>query len=208
MRLADSGYHTLAVHGFSSSMFDRNTWYARLGFERSAFLPELEWDGVGMCDGTFPGGCDADVARWIGGRLTDGRDGRPMFVHWMTLNSHLPLPAADARSLSGECGEVGIEQEVVVCSWFTRVLTVRGADGSDARVAADGVCGCGRPCSAFYEHFGAGAVCEGSGTLGCADAAGSAGVVVAAGVVTGEASVRVVATEGVGGPDGGGDPPI
>jgi hypothetical protein len=123
-RLKSDGYHTLSVHGFTGGMFQRQQWYKRFGFENSVFLMELKQAGATMCGGPYPGICDADVARWIGDRLLTHRDERPDFVHWVTLNSHLPVPALDDNSLLQQCSVLGIDQEQSLCSWFTLVHRV------------------------------------------------------------------------------------
>ena len=88
---------------------------------------ELEHDGAALCDGALPGICDADVAQWIGTRLLATRDQHPMFVHWVTLNSHLPVPSLASKSQSGDCAVIGIDREPSLCSWFTRVLLVHNS---------------------------------------------------------------------------------
>lgn len=123
-RLKSAGYHTLAVHGFSPSMFHRWEWYRRFGFENSTFLPDLKQDGAAMCYGAFSGICDGDVAQWIAGRLLTHRDERPDFVHWVTLNSHLPVPDVGGNFSLQQCAAVGIDREEHLCSWFLLVLRV------------------------------------------------------------------------------------
>ena len=120
-----AGYRTLAVHGFTPGMFKRGDWYRRFGFQNSAFMPELLHDGATMCDGAFPGICDADVATWIGNRLQTDRDGKPTFIHWVTLNSHIPVPPLEEILSPKQCAVVGIEQQESLCSWFMRVLRVQ-----------------------------------------------------------------------------------
>ena len=122
-RLAALGYRTLAVHGFTPSMFNRKTWYRQMGFGESDFLPELARDGANGCDGAFPGACDADVAVWIKNRLL-GTPDEPTFVHWVTLNSHLPLPSHDDGAESHACVVLHIEQDHSLCTWFSRVELV------------------------------------------------------------------------------------
>jgi hypothetical protein len=131
-RLERDGYRTTAVHGFTPTMFRREEWYRRFGFEESDFLPELVRQGGAMCDGAFPGICDADVARWIEGRLMRPVDQRPAFIHWVTLNSHLPVPRMDGSLPTEECAAVGIEQQQSLCEWF---LLVHRVHDSVARVA-------------------------------------------------------------------------
>jgi len=123
-RLKNVGYRTLAVHGYAPGMFRRWEWYKRFGFEDSAFLLDLKHDGATMCNGAFPGICDADVAQWIGDRLLTHRDGKPDFVHWVTLNSHLPVPRLGKNIPLQQCAAAGIDRQEQLCSWFTLVRRV------------------------------------------------------------------------------------
>jgi hypothetical protein len=122
-RMNRLGYRTEAVHGFTPTMFERRTWYSKMGFADSTFLPELQRDGLGMCGGAFPGICDAEVARWIGARLEKDPD-KPKFIHWVTLNAHLPVLPPDGAESRQDCAAVGVENEVSLCGWFNRVLEV------------------------------------------------------------------------------------
>ena len=72
-------------------MFDRLIWYRTLGFQELWFQEELKKQGLPNCASAFLGTCDADVAAWIGRRLEEDTS-RPKLIHWMTLNSHLPVP--------------------------------------------------------------------------------------------------------------------
>ena len=118
------GYATLAVHGFSPTMYDRDSWYPKLGFGEKAFLPTLERAGARMCNGAFPGACDTDVAAWIGNRLQHEAAERPMFVHWVTLNSHLPVAEVPGLAADTNCHSAGIDDHGSLCAWFNRVLDV------------------------------------------------------------------------------------
>ncbi len=126
-RLKAAGYRTLAVHGFTPTMYHRMEWYKRFGFDESAFLPELERDGTSLCDGAFPGACDADVANWIGRKLVHSHDRKPMFLHWVTLNSHLPVAPVRGERPSGQCRQLAIDQESSLCAWFDRVVIVHNS---------------------------------------------------------------------------------
>lgn len=92
--LRDRGYRTIAMHSFTGDMFDREHWYPRVGFEQMLFRDGLVRTGAGRCGGVFPGACDRDVPRMIGERLR--RAQMPHFVYWLTVNSHLPVPAEQA----------------------------------------------------------------------------------------------------------------
>lgn len=85
----DAGYRTVSYHNFSGSLFQRLHWYPRIGLSERVFGEELLQGGAALCDGVFPGACDADVGEAIAQRLAQARE--PQFVYWLTLNSHLPI---------------------------------------------------------------------------------------------------------------------
>lgn len=124
-KLADLGYSTLAIHGFTPTMFHRQQWYEGFGFQHAYFLPELEQDGVSLCNGAFPGACDVSVAAWIGAYLTEAKSDKPMFIHWVTLNSHLPLPPVTTDEINAYCAPLNIEHDTDLCAWYTLVHRVQ-----------------------------------------------------------------------------------
>lgn len=91
-RFARAGYATASIHAFNRITFDREHWYPKIGIQQQLFAPELWQRGSGFCRGVFPGACDRDIPRIIGQQLRKA-EGRPQFVYWLTLNSHLPVPA-------------------------------------------------------------------------------------------------------------------
>jgi hypothetical protein len=92
-RLARQGYRTTAIHGFDEGFFKRKEWYPHIGFQQLVFREELVGKGAGTCGGVFPGACDRDVPTMIGERLK--RAEGKQFVYWLTLNSHIPVPASE-----------------------------------------------------------------------------------------------------------------
>lgn len=88
-----AGYQTTAMHSFSGSFFDRETWYPMLHFDRVEFARELKREGISACGGMFPGACDKDVPALLGRRLAAAD--RPQMIYWLTLNTHAPV-AEDA----------------------------------------------------------------------------------------------------------------
>jgi hypothetical protein len=92
-RLAKQGYRTTAIHGFDESFFKRTGWYPNIGFQQSLFRESLLEQGATKCGGVFPGACDRDVPAMIGERLK--RAEGKQFVYWLTLNSHIPVPASE-----------------------------------------------------------------------------------------------------------------
>jgi phosphoglycerol transferase MdoB-like AlkP superfamily enzyme len=118
-------YQSLSVHGNIGSMFQRSAWYPRIGFERSWFGPELEALKLPMCDGAFRGTCDAAVAEWIGSSLLSEETGKPRFVYWVTLNSHLPVPVRPNLPDGGACSALPeLRDSASLCSWFRLVRNV------------------------------------------------------------------------------------
>lgn len=85
------GMQTVAIHGNTAAMYQRGEWYSKLGFERREFIEDLRsLPDMHMCPGPFKGICDEDIARHIGDLLATNPE-QPKFIHWVTLNSHLPL---------------------------------------------------------------------------------------------------------------------
>jgi Sulfatase len=88
---AKKGYDTLAMHSFTGSFFKRETWYPNIGFAKREFDKDMMNAGAGKCGGVFPGACDRQIPAQIGAKLRAAE--KPMFLYWLTLNSHLPVPA-------------------------------------------------------------------------------------------------------------------
>lgn len=124
-RLAAQGYDTIAVHGMSGDMFNRATWYSTIGFKERWFHEQLQQRGLPDCAGVFTGTCDADIAAWIGQRLEEDSS-RPKFVHWMTLNSHLPVPVPSYLANGAPClTALGLQPNSPLCSWYQLVANVQ-----------------------------------------------------------------------------------
>lgn len=126
-RLGALGYRTIGLHGMDQEMFRRKTWYRSIGFQEEWFRDRFREQGLPDCPGAFVGTCDASVADWIGDRLSTTNE-QPYFVHWMTLNSHLPLPAPSAGSTGGSCaGSQLLAQSPSFCSWYQLVAKVHSS---------------------------------------------------------------------------------
>lgn len=118
------GYRNLAVHGFAGQMFGRSKWYPQLGFDEMRFRPELIALGLPDCPGAFPGICDDSISTMIGNELLPVDD-QPRFIYWVTLNSHLPVPAHPRVSENGVCASrVLLRDSVALCTWFRLVAAV------------------------------------------------------------------------------------
>ncbi len=95
--LRERGYTSIAVHAFAGGMFERNAWYPQVGFDRRLFGEDLAKRNRRHCGGAFRGICDADLAPAILDSARDAADsGKPRFIYWVTLNTHVPVAPGDA----------------------------------------------------------------------------------------------------------------
>ncbi|MGD0294683.1 MAG: sulfatase-like hydrolase/transferase [Terracidiphilus sp.] len=123
-RLSKLGYHGIALHGMSGNLFDRSHWYKSVGFDEQYFAPDFMRAGLPQCPGAFPGICDTDLAEWIGQRLQPN-NGQPLFIHWMTLNSHLPVPVPADLPHPAPCqAALSLVPDTPLCSWYQLVANV------------------------------------------------------------------------------------
>ncbi|MGB6744182.1 MAG: sulfatase-like hydrolase/transferase [Terracidiphilus sp.] len=128
------GYESFALHGYVGEMFYRDSWYRGLGFDHAWFGPDLRQAGLPRCGGAFPGVCDGAIAKFIGSSLLDSSQRRPRFIYWVTLNSHLPVPARPQLSADNSCAATpALSGSAALCSWFR---LVRAVHQSVSQVAA------------------------------------------------------------------------
>jgi hypothetical protein len=133
-RLAALGYDNIALHGMNGNLFERSVWFRAIGFQEIWFQNQFKQAGLPDCEGAFNGTCDADIAAWIGRRLQQD-DARPYFIHWMTLNSHLPVLVPSTLPSGAPCeAAVGLTPDTPLCSWYQLVANVHQ---SVARIATD-----------------------------------------------------------------------
>ena len=124
LQMRRAGYRTLAVHGFSGDFYNRKVWYPKLGFEDNWFHDRLQAAGLPDCAGPFTGSCDDAVAGWISERLRQPGTS-PLFLYWVTLNSHLPVPNRPALKSPRSCDVSAVTRgDTAVCSWYQLVSVV------------------------------------------------------------------------------------
>lgn len=110
---AARGYRTVSVHGFSGEFYERDQWYAKIGFARSVFPETATTSYARRCGDPFIGPCDVEVADTISDRLANAS--QPMFIYWVTLNSHVPVRAGEATPRHG-CATGGPFGDPEVCA--------------------------------------------------------------------------------------------
>ncbi|MDF7676289.1 sulfatase-like hydrolase/transferase [Neisseriaceae bacterium ESL0693] len=110
-QFARKGFHTVAVHGALSVMYDRRYWYPRAGFQTTLFrdaglnLPQS------VCY-SFPGNCDRDIA----GRITQQfQQHDKLFLYWMTLNTHATYDLRDLHDQRFQCSRHSIDPASDAC---------------------------------------------------------------------------------------------
>ncbi|OYY70601.1 MAG: hypothetical protein B7Y47_08700 [Sphingomonas sp. 28-63-12] len=135
-RLRAMGYTTSAYHSFDGGLFDRNRWYGHIGFDTTHFRDELYASGASACGGIFPGACDRDVPAIMARQLKTAT--KPQFLYWLTLNTHLPVPAEAAlHTISCREGVPPVVQaSVMICRQFMLWTELQQAL-ADQLVAAD-----------------------------------------------------------------------
>ncbi len=115
-QLAREGYRTVAVHGNAGSFYRRTRFYPMMGFAEHWHYEQMRGQVVGLCSYLFVGICDGDAAR-IALAAFDGS--RRAFVHLMTLDTHLPLPAP-----AGTCRAAA---EPTLCTYSHGISSSLGA---------------------------------------------------------------------------------
>jgi phosphoglycerol transferase MdoB-like AlkP superfamily enzyme len=119
------GYEDIAIHGYVGAMFNRQKWYPSIGFDQMYFKPQLFQAGLPICEGAFPGICDGAIADWIGNHLLSGSSEKPLFIYWVTLNSHLPVPQNPNLPPDQTCALYPeLVHSTTLCSWFRLVSQV------------------------------------------------------------------------------------
>lgn len=107
-QLKNLGYQTYAFHGAKSMMYERDSWYPKIGFKHIFFFDQLP--KAGLCY-SFEGRCDVKMLPYIKYSL---QHSPKSFVYWLTLNTHAPYE--DKIFYKGlNCKAVGIKETTETC---------------------------------------------------------------------------------------------
>lgn len=120
------GYQTTGMHGFHGDMFDRTSWWPRLGLQQNLFLDDFPKGR--RCGSAFPALCDDNLLRVMGDRLTAPRQ----FVYALTINSHLPLPVAQDEDGGLRCSALSPQLRDAPCKLSQVVHSTLTAVASNA----------------------------------------------------------------------------
>lgn len=137
-QLEKSGYVTTGLHGYSSHMFDRATWWKQMGFDREEFYEDLRSQpNMHVCGGPLPGICDTDMVPIIRKLLVQGDRKRPQLIYWVSLSSHFPIPISENSSGPFSCGTKPAQDlDSTICNWMGLIYKVNKAIADLAADAA------------------------------------------------------------------------
>jgi hypothetical protein len=126
-KLNKQNIRTIAFHGFYSDMFDRNSWWPKIGFEKVLFGDSPGLRELKRCGNVFEGVCDSEVIANAVSELGARRG----FAYVLTLNTHLPLQKRNMLEnidphLQRLCATSKTPEEVC------RILSLQGHVLSDA----------------------------------------------------------------------------
>ncbi|RJG16785.1 hypothetical protein D4A39_13270 [Alcanivorax profundi] len=107
--LKKDGYKTFSMHGAAGLMYDRTSWYPKVGFDSAVFFESKVWER--RCY-SFPGACDADMFEELQGAFE--QEGK-VFYYWLTLNSHSIYDLRDLDKRRVDCEKLGIGDETQSC---------------------------------------------------------------------------------------------
>lgn len=102
--LKKQGYETVGLHGASSQLYDRNSWYPAVGFKRSLFGENLL--DLKTCY-AFNGVCDEQMTQVVGNQFKQAKKDK-IFVYWLTLTAHLPYEVNDIRNDRFNCEQLNV----------------------------------------------------------------------------------------------------
>lgn len=108
--LKKQGYETFSLHGSSSSLYMRDSWYVRAGLDHQYF--KKNFADLPICK-TFSGKCDTDLMNFIPKHM---QDHEKVFFYWMTLNTHFPYEDFPAHSRI-QCKNYGEADDSQICHY-------------------------------------------------------------------------------------------
>jgi phosphoglycerol transferase MdoB-like AlkP superfamily enzyme len=103
------GYKTSAMHGATGMMYDRQDWYAEVGFPDDLFFEDVL--SLPRCY-SFPGACDRNLLTHLRGYFS-GEGKR--FFYWLTLNTHSSYDRRDLVEDLFDCPAFGVEEDTQPC---------------------------------------------------------------------------------------------
>lgn len=110
-QLSSEGYKTMAIHGTSGLLYDRNIWYRWAGFQNIFFgehFMELR-----HCT-AFKGVCDSELMKVVAQTFKKHAH-KKLFFYWMTLTSHQPYSKKDIYNHRFDCEKFDMKPHGDAC---------------------------------------------------------------------------------------------
>lgn len=111
--LKHQGYATTAMHGASSLLYDRFSWYPNAGFDQVITAEQLI--GKPTCS-AFGGVCDYALFSNVQQAFSTHDK---LFFYWLTLTSHADYPERDLFNHRLQCEQYGLPKETWLCRSFS-----------------------------------------------------------------------------------------
>lgn len=111
--LKKQGYATFALHGASSQLYDRFSWYPKAGFDEIKTAENMI--GRKTCS-AFGGVCDSVLFDEVSNFFKIHHKG---LFYWMTLTSHADYPRSDLFNHRLQCMEYGLPDDTDLCRNFS-----------------------------------------------------------------------------------------
>lgn len=99
------GWTASGFHGFSSKIFDRESWWPNIGFSQRFFIEDSKIGDLPRCGNVFRGACDKDVIKVAVRSLVQEKS----FAYVLTLNTHLPVVPRDVPT---ELSEICVRDSI------------------------------------------------------------------------------------------------
>ena len=96
----DKGYQTVAMHGASSQLYDRFSWYQKAGFQKILFAESMPAN-MKRCY-AFNGVCDSEIRKLVANEFQLVKN-QKIFLYWLTLTSHAPYEPDDLINSRLDC---------------------------------------------------------------------------------------------------------
>ena len=85
-RLRSKGYHTIGIHSYRGTMFNRSYWWPKEGFQDSIFM-ENRINEYPLHFGVFTALNDEEM---LAGEIRRARSKSPYFLYFLSVNTHFP----------------------------------------------------------------------------------------------------------------------
>ena len=112
-KLKQQGYTTMALHGASSALYDRSSWWPEAGFNQITTAEYLIGQPTCMA---FNGVCDSALFDNVSQAFSTHDK---LFFYWMTLTSHADYPEKDLFNHRLQCEQYGLPKETMLCGSFS-----------------------------------------------------------------------------------------